>query len=156
MITQRKDDGSILTMRRVEGPDGIVGHGMVTLRPGDDGYAELDSFLREREEEGVGPWRLSGILPDGGPAWFAWDGEALSASGEDAVAWVQARAAEGAEVVILDRTVPLSLDSGQPLYHWLLWRDFTLDRPEGAGQPATAFAGAWPTPPRPGRPGART
>jgi hypothetical protein len=127
MMHQRQADGSIVTVRRVEGPGGIVGHGPATLRPGDDGYAELDSWLREREGEGTGPWRISGILPDGGPAWFAWDGEALSWSGEDAIAWVRAQIDQGAEAEILDRTVPLSLDSGQPLYHWLLWRDFTLD-----------------------------
>lgn len=38
MLSTLHEDGSVSVPVRLEGDDGLIGDGMVTLRPGDEGY----------------------------------------------------------------------------------------------------------------------
>ncbi len=45
MPVHKDEDGTIWAPMRAEGPDGMIGDGMVPLRPGDPGYDEYDAWL---------------------------------------------------------------------------------------------------------------
>lgn len=51
--TERLPDGRIRVPRTAEGPGGLIGDSVVTLNPGDPGYAEADADIRERESAGA-------------------------------------------------------------------------------------------------------
>lgn len=53
---ERLPDGRIRVPRTVEGPGGLIGDAVVTLNPGDPGYAEAAAHIRQRDS-GTAPRR---------------------------------------------------------------------------------------------------
>jgi len=49
---RRLSNGHLVVPGVFEGPDGIVGEGMVELAPGDEGYEVWDAWLRRRQAAG--------------------------------------------------------------------------------------------------------
>jgi hypothetical protein len=50
MLPTRLPDGKIRTMKTVGGgpTSGLIGDAVVILKPGDDGYAKVDAWLKSR------------------------------------------------------------------------------------------------------------
>lgn len=66
---ERLPDGRIRVPRTAEGPGGLIGDSVVTLNPGDPGYAAADARLTAREQEAGQTPRFAAppIDPNNGP-----------------------------------------------------------------------------------------
>lgn len=52
MQATRNADGTLTVPGRAEGPGGMMGDGMITIGPGDPGYADWDEWLKLQEGPG--------------------------------------------------------------------------------------------------------